>query len=55
MTCVLNGTAPTIHGDGERTRDFTYVEDVVGLLIKASKADGVSGNVSTQAMEIATR
>lgn len=45
MTCLLQGTSPTIHGDGEQTRDFTYVEDVVDLIIKASKAPGVSGKV----------
>ncbi len=38
MTCVLERTAPTIFGDGEQSRDFTYVEDVAGLLIKASRA-----------------
>lgn len=38
MKSVLEKTAPTIHGDGEQSRDFTYVEDVVGLLIKASNA-----------------
>jgi UDP-glucose 4-epimerase len=38
MRCILEGTAPTIHGDGEQTRDFTYVEDVVGLLQKAARA-----------------
>lgn len=27
-----------IHGDGEQTRDFTYVGDVVDLVIKASTA-----------------
>jgi len=26
---LLEGRAPTIHGDGEQTRDFTYVENVV--------------------------
>lgn len=26
---LLNGGRPTIHGDGEQTRDFTYVENVV--------------------------
>jgi UDP-glucose 4-epimerase len=36
--CVLEGTAPTIHGDGEQTRDFTYVEDVAELCIKAAHA-----------------
>lgn len=45
MTCVLQGSSPTIHGDGEQTRDFTYVDDVVDLIIKASKAPGVSGKV----------
>jgi UDP-glucose 4-epimerase len=45
MTCVLTGATPTIHGDGEQSRDFTYVEDVVALLLKASEAQGVSGNV----------
>ncbi len=26
---LLEGRAPTIHGDGEQTRDFTYVDNVV--------------------------
>ena len=38
MRCILENRPPTIHGDGEQTRDFTYVEDVVNLLIKASNA-----------------
>lgn len=38
MTCVLEHRSPTIFGDGEQSRDFTYVEDVAGLLIKASNA-----------------
>jgi nucleoside-diphosphate-sugar epimerase len=46
MRCILENSAPTLHGDGNQTRDFTYVEDVVGLLIKASKAGDVAfGNV----------
>jgi UDP-glucose 4-epimerase len=43
MKHLIARSAPTIHGDGEQTRDFTYVEDVAGLIIKASKAPGVSG------------
>ncbi|MBL8234115.1 MAG: SDR family oxidoreductase [Bryobacterales bacterium] len=44
--CVLEGKAPTIHGDGEQTRDFTYVEDVAELCIKAASADSsVCGRV----------
>jgi UDP-glucose 4-epimerase len=45
MKAVISGQAPTIFGDGEVSRDFTYVEDVTGLLIKAADAPGVSGNV----------
>lgn len=43
LTCLIEGKSPTIFGDGEQSRDFTYVDDVVTLLLKASEADGVSG------------
>jgi UDP-N-acetylglucosamine/UDP-N-acetyl-alpha-D-glucosaminouronate 4-epimerase len=42
---LLARTSPTIFGDGEQSRDFTFVEDVVDLVIKAAHADGVSGKV----------
>ena len=42
MKHLIARTAPTIHGDGGQTRDFTYVEDVADLVIKASTA-GVPG------------
>ncbi len=42
---LLERTSPTIFGDGEQSRDFTYVEDVVGLVIKAANAEGVGGRV----------
>ncbi len=45
IRCLLEQNSPTIHGDGEQTRDFTYVEDVVDLTIKASTAPGVGGMV----------
>jgi nucleoside-diphosphate-sugar epimerase len=46
MRCILENRAPMLHGDGNQTRDFTYVDDVVGLLIKASKAGNAAlGNV----------
>lgn len=45
MTALLNHTRPTIYGDGEHTRDFTYVEDVVKLCMKAAKAAGAAGKV----------
>lgn len=45
MRCLLERRSPTIFGDGEQTRDFTYVEDVVDLIIKTSRAPGVAGKV----------
>lgn len=45
LTCLLERRSPTIYGDGEQSRDFTFVEDVVTLLLKASAANGVSGRV----------
>jgi UDP-glucose 4-epimerase len=39
------GKAPTVHGDGLQSRDFTYVGNAVQALMKAAEAPGVSGNV----------
>ena len=54
--CVLARQAPTIFGDGETSRDFTYVEDVVGLNLKAAQAPEFSrGKVITPAMADGSR
>jgi UDP-glucose 4-epimerase len=45
MKAALTGNAPTIFGDGEQSRDFTYVEDVAALCRKAASAPGVAGKV----------
>jgi UDP-glucose 4-epimerase len=46
ITAVLERRAPTIFGDGETSRDFTFVEDVVGLNLKAAIApSSASGKV----------
>jgi UDP-glucose 4-epimerase len=46
----MTGESPRIHGDGEQTRDFTYIDDVVEATILAglsSKAEGQVYNVGT--------
>jgi len=44
-TALLEGRPPTIYGDGEQTRDFTYVADVVSGVLKACDAPDASGQV----------
>ncbi len=45
VDCMRAGRAPTIHGDGEQTRDFTYVADVVDAVVKAGSAAGAAGAI----------
>lgn len=45
MKAVLERCAPVIFGDGEQSRDFTYVEDVAELNLKAARAKNVAGRV----------
>jgi nucleoside-diphosphate-sugar epimerase len=45
LLALAEGRSPTIHGDGEQTRDFTYVANVVDGVLRAVNADGVSGEV----------
>jgi UDP-glucose 4-epimerase len=47
---AMNDESPRIHGDGEQTRDFTYIDDVVEATLLAGispKADGQVYNVGT--------
>ena len=36
---LLNNETPTIYGDGEQTRDYVYVLDVVDALLKSSESE----------------
>jgi UDP-glucose 4-epimerase len=45
MKHLLARTSPTLFGDGGQSRDFTYVEDVAALCLKAARAPGVAGRM----------
>jgi UDP-glucose 4-epimerase len=45
LKAILERAKPTIFGDGEQSRDFTFVEDVAELNLKAARANGVAGRV----------
>ncbi|MBP1633512.1 MAG: UDP-glucose 4-epimerase [Acidobacteria bacterium] len=50
ISAVVDGRRPTIYGDGEQTRDFTYVANVVDGVLRACHAPGIGGemvNVAT--------
>lgn len=43
ISAFLAGRSPLIHGDGEQSRDFTYVDNVVEANLLAARANGVRG------------
>jgi nucleoside-diphosphate-sugar epimerase len=44
-TALLEGRQPAIYGDGEQTRDFTYIANVVDGVLRACEAADASGEV----------
>jgi nucleoside-diphosphate-sugar epimerase len=51
ISALCEGRQPTIHGDGEQTRDFTYVANVVDGVLRAAQAPG---NASGEVINVAT-
>jgi nucleoside-diphosphate-sugar epimerase len=45
MLAVLRDEPLTVYGDGEQSRDFTYIENVVDETLRACEAEGASGKV----------
>ncbi len=45
IEAMTSGRGPVLHGDGEQSRDFTFVADVVQANLLAAEAPGVSGKV----------
>lgn len=52
ITLMLRGEQPTINGDGEQSRDFTYIDNVVSANLLACKAP--AGKVAGQVFNTAT-
>jgi nucleoside-diphosphate-sugar epimerase len=45
ISALVEGRQPTIYGDGEHTRDFTYVANVVDGVLRAAVAPKASGEI----------
>jgi UDP-N-acetylglucosamine/UDP-N-acetyl-alpha-D-glucosaminouronate 4-epimerase len=45
VTAIARGDPITVDGDGEQSRDFTYVDNVVDATIRAADAEGASGRI----------
>ena len=45
ISCLMRGERPTVFGDGEQSRDFTFVDDVVEANLLAARAEGAAGVV----------
>lgn len=44
-TALIEGRQPVIYGDGEQTRDFTYIANVVDGVLRAAEAPKAAGEV----------
>ncbi|MHC4788921.1 MAG: NAD-dependent epimerase/dehydratase family protein, partial [Planctomycetota bacterium] len=45
IRCLAEGRRPRMFGDGQQSRDFTFVEDVVAANLLAARAPGAEGEV----------
>jgi len=43
ITALFDGKPPVVFGDGEQSRDFTYIDNVVDANLRAAEAEGVAG------------
>src|SRR5262245_49511259 len=45
ISALCDGRRPTIFGDGGQTRDFTYVDNVVDGVLRATEVSGANGEI----------
>jgi UDP-glucose 4-epimerase len=55
IECLFGGKAPAIHGDGNQTRDFTYIDDAVEATVVAAQSDRALGEVFNVGTGVETR
>lgn len=55
IEALFEGRSPIIHGDGNQTRDFTYVDDAVEATIAAARSDRALGEVFNVGTGVETR
>ena len=52
---LFAGKAPVIHGDGNQTRDFTFIDDAVEATVLAATSDRATGEVFNVGTGVETR
>ena len=52
---LSEGKPPVIHGDGNQTRDFTYIDDAVEATVMAAQSDRALGEVFNVGTGVETR
>jgi len=45
MSALLTGTQPVIYGDGEHSRDFTYISNVIDANLRAAESASAVGEI----------
>jgi nucleoside-diphosphate-sugar epimerase len=55
LDSLLAGRAPVVHGDGNQTRDFTFIDDAVEATLLAGTSDRALGEVFNVGSGVETR
>jgi nucleoside-diphosphate-sugar epimerase len=45
MSALMTGTQPVIYGDGEHSRDFTYIANVIDANLRAAESAAAVGEI----------
>jgi nucleoside-diphosphate-sugar epimerase len=54
VTAALRGQAPVVYGDGNQSRDFCFIDNVVDANLRAAQRPSISGRVFNVACGVAT-